>query len=265
VTEEDDRFVARAIYVPPKDPKWEAIEIGEVHRRIRGALGDASDELLESLSIAVIMSIPPPSEIVKYLTDAVAALNGVWSIFDITLANRASLPIFGELREAVFDFIGLLQAIRDRGYRFCDHKMETLPDGSSQCRDCKSGWAPGQVPKEEPPGRLLTSRAHSPLVEGQRPPGKAEFFYLITRISRLHQPKRVEAMKLASKLIELFWHDGSGYETERQMETVYQDGKRSAEAKQLITAEDIENYAFWHTLGAHIIWVPYRAPAEPTK
>jgi hypothetical protein len=115
VTEEDERFVAQAIYVPPKDPKWEAIEIGEVHRRIRGALGDASDELLESLSVAAMMSIPPPSEIVKYLTDAVAALNGVWSIFDITAANKASLPMFGELRETVFDFIGLLQALRDRG------------------------------------------------------------------------------------------------------------------------------------------------------
>ena len=46
--------------------QWKAIEIGEVHRRIRGALGDRSDGLLESLSVAVMMSIPPPSAIVKY-------------------------------------------------------------------------------------------------------------------------------------------------------------------------------------------------------
>src|SRR5947209_915992 len=109
--EDVDGIGARTIYLPAKYPKWEAIEIGEVDRRIRAALTELPEGALETLAVAVMMSVPPPSDLGNYLTDAVAALNGVRDAFAETAANEGSLPLLSALRDEVFTFIGTLQAL----------------------------------------------------------------------------------------------------------------------------------------------------------
>src|SRR5581483_6749672 len=201
--DDDDRFDARVLYAPPKNPKWEAIEIEEVDRRIRVALPDLPERALEGLAIAVVMSVPTPPELGEYLRNAISALEGVLGVFDETAANRQSFPLFSEAKEDVFHFVGRLQAIRDRTYRGCEHDdIEKGADGSSTCRDCKAGWPPGLEVK---PGRLILPRAHSALVKGRKRPGKAAFFYLATEVCRRHEMTKATGMRVAAKLIDLFW------------------------------------------------------------
>ena len=257
-------IAARTIYLPAKDPKWEAIEIGEVDRRIRSTLTDVPEDAIETLAIAVMMSVATPPDLGNCLTNAVSALEGVRVVFAETAANEGSLLILRELRDDVFTFIGTLQALRDRTYRYCDHsRVEELTNGSSMCSDCKSIWGPGQLTKDRRPGRMLTPRAYSALVEGQKPPGKAAFFYLATEICRRHKLKKLDAMKAAVKLLDLFWPDGAGYESEPQMESAHREGRESAERNQFITAEDLETHSFWDSARIQIIWVPYPTPEEP--
>lgn len=261
---DETEVATRTIYHSAKPSKWEAIEIGEVDRRIRATLPDLPEGALKTLAFAVVMSVPPPSELGNHLTNAVAALEGVRGVFAETAANEGSRPLLKELRDELFSFIGALQTLRDRAYRVCDHrKLEKLADGSSICVACKSIFP--EVAPDQPPGRLLTPRAFSPLVEGKKPPGKAAFFYLATEICREHGMKKLEAMKAAAELLDLFWQGGVGYEDEQQMESAHREGRKSAKRNRFLAADDVGLHPLWGHIRTQLIWVPYRPSDEPAE
>ena len=254
---EDDRFAARVLYVPPKNAKWEAIGLAEIDRRIRTVLSDAPERAYELLSVAVVMSVPLPSELGRYIGDAIAALQGVFGAFEETAVDEGSVPIFDELKSDTFTFIGNLQSLRDRMYRVCDHE-ERIGEGiSSRCRDCEVSWDKGK----ERPARMTLARAHSPLAVGQQRPGKIAFVYLATEICRRQDLTKQRGLEVAGRLVATFWPGGEHYESLDALEEAHRQGKKSAKKNRFISAEQVEEHSLWHLLGDQIIWVSRRKPA----
>jgi hypothetical protein len=260
--EDDDRFAARVIYVPPKNPEWEAIGLPEIDRRIRAVVSDAPERAYELLSVAVAMSVPLPSDMGTPIGNAIAALEKLFAAFEKTAVDKESFPIFDELKSGTFTYIGNLQSLRDRMYRVCDHEERIGQGSSSRCRDCEVSWDEGK----DRPARMTLSRAHSPLAVGQQRPGKVACVYLATEICRRQGLTKEEGLRVAGRLVEVFWPDGEGYDGDDDaLEEAHRQGKKSAKEKRFISAEQLEEHNLWYLLGDQIIWVPHRGYAPLVK
>jgi hypothetical protein len=249
---------AARVLVRPKNLQYEAIEIGEVTRRIRVAIPDFSDDLCRLFGWVVMMSTPLPTELALYLRDTVSALRGTYGFVSGSITNEQSAGLCMEFANELFEFHGHLDQVRDRMHRVCSHHdIEVLADKKRRCKACKGLWEPGDGAL----ARLVTGRSHSDLVAGQQRPGRNAFLFLATEILRKHGHKKLPAMRLACRVIELFLPVSDPEKlTDLRLDRAYLAGKASAKKNMLSSADDVLHYGYslFQALESCLIWVPYR-------
>ncbi|HVV48971.1 MAG TPA: hypothetical protein VHO06_04880 [Polyangia bacterium] len=260
----DDRTFTRAdgataIYFRPKRPEFEAIEVCEVESRIRDALPGLDEGAYEELADSATLWTPVPEALNEYLRKAIFDLQEISEFLGANEPTEHTFWPWSELRDELLQFTTRLHRLRDAVDRTCDHELlEPAPEadrqnkvimeaatakgfsvppfesGSRQCTSCGTVWGPGQ----QKPQRMLLPRAYYPKYASRQRPGRGAFLYFATELLRRHGLKKLEAMKCASKVIDMFWiGDGPPY-TELQLEDVHRRGRESSEQNQFITARE---------------------------
>jgi hypothetical protein len=268
------------LFIPPKNPEFEALEVGEVERRIRVALPILEESAYALLAGVVVTWAPPPAELSDYLAKAIFALDGIVRFIGGAMPDERSFWKVKAIHDDLLEMYLGLGMLRDRVERVCDHEvLEPAPDvdevyaaafheaarmsatvgahdrsGNVRCRTCDGVWPNGTVRPE----RRYVRRPLLPGWGGQRP-GRGAFLFFVTELLRVRQPgaPKIDAMKIGAKLIDMFWNDGKPSYEDHQLEAAYREGKESSRTNALIpAAEYLSRGRSLTNLDAFPVWVP---------